>query len=253
MVVEADEDNIFDQAKVARALEALGSRVLRLTLTDIDGLLDRSRAPACWLRGIGPVQVLYFRTGYNLADYLDGQADTGRLLHLRGELETLNVTLAPTIALQLASAKAVQASWYADGNSGVAAAALDTEQLFLDDDRVSAIQDWSGWLLKSQGEGGGNVIQGDAIPARIQALAAREKSDWLLMRRIELLPRTGPVPMLRQGTLEFVQQLVSELGLFVLGDDLRDGGYLLRSKPAHALETGVHRGEGMIDAVAFDA
>lgn len=250
-VVEAHEDNIFDQRKIARLLEQKGCRVVRLTLAEIDARLQRDRAPRCELRGIGPVQVFYFRTGYNLADYHEGRNDPQQLLALRAELETLRVTLAPTIPLQLASAKAVQAHWAATTDSGIDHAALHTGHQFLQDLCAPAISDWSGWVLKSQGEGGGNVVQGDAIPLRLQQLSAQERHDWLLMRRIAVTLRAQGVPMLRKGRVEFAHHLVSELGLFVLGDDLHDGGFLLRSKPGHALETGVHRGEGMIDVVVL--
>ncbi len=253
-VVEASEDNIFDQRKIAHALEQRGARVVRLTLAEIDARLDRTQAPLCVLRDIGVVQVFYFRTGYNPADYRvmsDGPHDITRLLRLRAELETLRVALAPTIATQLASAKAVQAHWAATVQDGEDFTALHTGHQFLADLCAPNITDWSEWLLKSQGEGGGNVVQGDAIPLQLAKLSAREKPDWLLMRRIHVTPRTQVVPMLRKGRIEFVRHLMSELGLFVLGDDLHDGGYLLRSKPVHALETGVHRGEGMIDTVVF--
>lgn len=250
-VVEPAEDNIFDQRKVARVVEQKGARVVRLTLQEIDALLERSLAPACHLRGIGPVQVLYFRTGYNLADFQDAHGRSERLLQLRAELETLQVTLAPTIGLQLASAKAVQVHWYRQPEEDAATAALDTPQFFVADPQVQNLGNWSQWVLKSQGEGGGNVVQDDAIPARIAALSPMERREWLLMRKIPLVPRQSLVPVLRNGAIQFAQQLVSELGLFVLGDELRVSGYLLRSKPSGALETGVHRGQGMIDTVAF--
>lgn len=250
-VVEPAEDNIFDQRKVARVVEQKGARVVRLTLQEIDALLERSLAPACHLRGIGPVQVLYFRTGYNLADFQDAHGRSERLLQLRAELETLQVTLAPTIGLQLASAKAVQVHWYRQPEEDAATAALDTPQFFVADPQVRNLGNWSQWVLKSQGEGGGNVVQDDAIPARIAALSPMERREWLLMRKIPLVPRQSLVPVLRNGAIQFAQQLVSELGLFVLGDELRVSGYLLRSKPSGALETGVHRGQGMIDTVAF--
>lgn len=250
-VVEACEDNIFDQRKIAVELERQGSRVLRLTLAELDARLQRERAPACVLRDIGPVQALYFRTGYNLTDYRDASGDPQRLLALRAELETLAVALAPSIPLQLASAKTVQAHWFRQPVAGEEGAALQSAHLQLDEPGVAQIRDWSGWLLKSLGEGGGNVVQGDAIPLHLARLSAAEKSDWLLMQRIPVTPRAEVVPLLRKGRIEFARQLMSELGLFVLGDDVHDGGYLLRSKPVHALETGVHRGEGMIDVVAF--
>ncbi|MFZ5602761.1 MAG: hypothetical protein ACOY7J_09925 [Pseudomonadota bacterium] len=250
-VVEPAEDNIFDQRKVARVVEQKGARVVRLTLQEIDALLERSLAPACHLRGIGPVQVLYFRTGYNLADFQDAHGRSERLLRLRAELETLHVTLAPTIGLQLASAKAVQVHWYRQPEADAATEALDTAQFFVADPQVQDVVNWPQWVLKSQGEGGGNVVQDEAIPARIATLSQQERREWLLMRKIPLVPRQSLVPVLRNGAIQFAQQLMSELGLFVLGDDVRIGGYLLRSKPVAALETGVHRGQGMIDTVAF--
>ena len=249
-VVEPHEDNIFDHRKLARALEQQGARVLRMTLAQLAQRRDRHREPELWLQDVGQIHALYYRTGYNLADYLDDQGQTAPLLALRAELETLRVAHAPTIALQIASAKAVQVHWYQQPQQDAARIALDLPQQFITHPIPQAI-DWQHWLLKSQGEGGGNVLQGLAIPARLAELSPQERHDWLLMRRIDVQVCAEPIPVLRHGHIRMVPSLVSELGVFVTGAALRTEGYLLRSKPVLALETGVHRGEGCLDALAI--
>lgn len=248
-LVEPNEDNIFDQRKLARALERKGVKVVRLTLAQLAAQWERRRAPALWVQDVGRIHALYFRTGYNLADYRDPQGHIAPLLQLRAELETLDVALAPTIPLQLASAKAVQVHWFHHPVLDETRGALDTPQFFVP--QVEPVHiDWQHWLLKSQGEGGGNVVEGNRIPERIARLSAAERSDWLLMRKIDTVPRPELVPVLRRGLIQMAQHLVSELGVFITGRDLDPAGYLLRSKPAHAVETGVHRGEGAIDVLA---
>ena len=247
-MVEPEEDNIFDQRKIARALEQRGATVVRLTLTQLAE--QREPGPLLRVKGVGQVHALYFRTGYNLADYRDAQGQTEPLLRLRAELETLDVALAPTIACQLASAKAVQVHWHQHPQQDDAAMALDTPQYFLAQHNPAGF-DASDWVLKSQGEGGGNVVQGADIPARIAGLTAAERADWLLMRKIATVPRPELVPVLQRGQIRMMQYLVSELGIFLSGSDLKPQGYLVRSKPAQALESGVHRGAGAIDTVAL--
>lgn len=249
-VVEPHEDNIFDHRKLARALEQRGAKVVRLTLTQLAARLDRSREPQLWVQGLGRVHALYFRTGYNPQDYLDPHGQTAPLLRLRAELETLHVALAPTIALQVASAKAVQVCWYQQAMQDAAFHALDTPQQFLSAE-FPPDMDWRDWLLKSQGEGGGNVVQGSAIADRIASLSAQERQEWLLMHRIRTVPRPGFIPVLRRGHIRMMPAMVSELGVFITGRDLQASGYLVRSKPEQALETGVHRGEGCIDVLAL--
>lgn len=250
-VVEPREDNIFDQRKVALALQQRGVRVLRRTLAQLAAQWEADAAPVLRLRDLGRVHALYFRTGYNLQDYRDATGQTAPLLRWRAMLETLAVALAPSIPLQLASAKAVQVHWYQCPERDAAAASVDTPQYYLDDPDRPAMPVWQDWLLKSQGEGGGNVIEGDAIPPRIASLSGPERHDWLLMRRIDARVRTELVPVLRQGQIQMTTRLVSELGVFLTGDALRAEGYLVRSKPERALESGVHRAGGAIDTLAL--
>jgi glutathione synthase len=152
--------------------------------------------------------------------------------------------------LQVASAKAVQVHWYQYPLQDAATEALNTPQLFLPQRNPADIH-WQHWLLKSQGEGGGNVVEGSRIPERLASLSAAERKDWLLMRKIDTVPRPELVPVLRRGLIQMAQSLVSELGVFICGRDVHPAGYLLRSKPMHAVETGVHRGEGVIDTLAL--
>ncbi len=250
-VVEAREDNLFDQLKVARVLEQKGARVVRLTLSQLADSIEPDSDQRLRVAKVGIIHALYFRTGYNLQDYQEEQGNCQRLLQLRARLETLQVALAPTIALQLASAKAVQVYWYHHPQTDAAAAALAVPQHFVFDRPAQVLEAAERWILKSQGEGGGNVLQGADLIQRLSQLRSEDQGDWLLMQRIQPFQRASLVPVLRQGQLQWQHPLVSELGVFLTGDELRADGYLLRSKPTHVLEAGVHRGAGMIDTLAL--
>jgi len=104
------------------------------------------------------------------------------------------------------------------------------------------------WILKTQNEGGGNVFDEHSNLAEIDT----EKEHYLLMEKINVQPRQDAVDTLNKQQLVQQDAVISELGIFTVGDDHDYGGYLLRSKAETVLEAGVHKGWGFLDSVALN-
>lgn len=265
-VVEAQEDNWFDQQLLADALAQRGAQVHRLTLAQLQQAVDASASPTGTLYyGPDPLDLLYFRTGYNQADYPSAQ-----LWQLRLQLEQFDLLMCPTLLQQLAGSKWLQLklSQYlqqADLHPAFAAqfgfSLAETQQLAALTVPMAAVDEISsaefdqlitqGWWYKRQAEGGGNVARG------------AQAQQWRQVHQ----PGDGDVlmaPVAASGRPEAMQKLVrgqwqtapeqrsghiSELGIFSLGEDARYGGYLLRTKTSNSLEGGVHKGFAVLDTV----
>lgn len=256
-LVPADEDNVYDQAKLKDALAALGVRTRTLTLAEFSRRARTGPGHRLVFAGGRPVDLVYFRTGYNLDDYLDADGRPDRLLGFRAWLERHRVAVAPGIALQLATSKWIQMRLsrlrageltrrfgLSARDARLAANALATESMPCPGpDELRRRLATGHWLLKGPGEGGGNVL-------------ARHESDdepapgSLLMRKLEPAPRPGGC-LVSQARLRCEPELVAEIGVFTAGPEHEHAGYLVRTKPAGALEAGVHWGKGMLDALAF--
>lgn len=254
-VIAADENNGHDQALLAEAIEAAGGRVVFRTLDQLT-TQTRRHGDRLHLTGEGQVDLVYFRTGYNLDDYGNREQ-----LHWRAGLEALDVALCPTIDLQLAASK-----WTQQALSRLSAHELtrfdlsitearQIRSLMVEQHRLAELDPETadtllarGWLLKSQREGGGSVLAG---PRARAAIHDRPEPDALLMQAIDALSEPDPVGVWRDGALAIESGRIPELGVFTLGKRAAYGGHLVRSKSAGALEAGVHAGDGMLDALAL--
>ncbi len=256
-VVAEQEDNVIDQHLLAAAVREQGARVVFRTFAQLQRERERMDTSQLWLRDIGLIDLLYFRTGYNLDDYRDESGQVERWLDLRAELDTLDVRVCPGISGQLASHKGVQRylSSLSANEMTVQFGLSDQQAIFArlalstayrDVNLTTLAEDLNSghWLLKSSGEGGGNVFDSLPTPAQFSLL-----SDPLLMRRIRPCLRSEPVTLLRGKEQRIINNAVSELGVFTVGANHSYGGYLLRTKSASALECGVHKGFGAIDTV----
>lgn len=264
-VVEPQEDNRFDQQLLADALQQAGAQVQRFTLTQLQQLL--AQQPTGERRLYDNKQqrlhLLYFRTGYNADDYQNAAQ-----LRLRTELEQLDLVLCPTLSQQLAGSKWLQLrlsqylqqpTRHAEFAAQFGFSLTETRQLAALTVPMAAVDELNntevaariaaGWWYKRQAEGGGNVAR------------AEQASHWYQQR----LPGAGDILMapitaqirpewldkLVQGQWQPAQGHISELGIFSLGEDAGYGGYLLRTKAAHSLEGGVHKGFAVLDTVVF--
>jgi glutathione synthase len=259
--VEAQEDNVFDQRKLGDALRHMGARVVYQTLAALVTTTTVNARHRLVLAQHGEVDALYFRTGYNLADYGTTQARQQQRLDWRGQLERLNIALCPTISYQLASHKWLQAQLSQLSPEALGSQfqlprgqALAAQRALATPHRVpctfgqvaQAIASGE-WLWKSLNEGGGNILQ-----ARTSGHSSALNAT-LLMKKIDAVARPTPVVKFDTHTVSIIPEAISELGIFTLGDDQHYGGYLLRTKARQTPESGVHKGFGFIDTVRIQA
>ena len=277
MVVQPDEDNVYDQKILKLALQAKGVRTVRRTLRQLYEELASSENNQLLLKDIGQIDVVYFRTGYQPQDYVAGDVPESRcceaLGNIRAFIETHNVAVNATVAQQLATSKRVQTLL-----TEMSAQALTRFDLTLDEaekvkfylGEMHQLNDQSlnwfskqshrDWVLKNQGEGGGHCIFDEDIQPKLQELAQQPETyeSWALMRRLRPQHRPHEALLVRRGEARVVGDLISEIGLFTVHFDGKPvtenngyAGYLIRSKPAEAQEGGVHSGLGVVDSLYY--
>lgn len=270
-VVEAQEDNIFDQQLLADALIRRGAVVERCTVAGLHQaqMAEQQQQAAkatedATLKLSGStVDLLYFRTGYNPADFANEQE-----LQWRCQLQQQDVLLCPDLPTQLAGSKWLQlqlSSLLQQEKGRVllanrfgfhAAEILQLSALTVPAKPLLALEQsqieqliHAGWWFKKQNEGGGNVARAEQA-LQLAALAKPSDGDFL-MAPVLVQQRPEPLLKFQQGSFKQQTAHISELGIFSLGTTADYGGYLLRTKPAAALEGGVHKGNAVLDAVAL--
>ncbi len=259
-VVEENEDNIHDQNFLISALEAKGAKVTRLTLNELSTRLT-ANGQYLQLDSSDVVDLIYYRTGYNIEDYYtENLKDAKTLIRFRVWTEQHHVIVSPSIAHQISSSKWVQAKLssyskeaiYSSFNlsaqqSELAYQSLNSRFLSLDNfDQVNHALASGKWLLKSQGEGGGNIRTKIERDEKFDDY----KESSILMEKIQSISRDNVCRMNKQK-LECGLTATSELGIFVFGDNHRYGGYLARSKPSNEIEAGIHSGDGFVDLISL--
>lgn len=255
IVVEADEDNIFDQKLLCDEVGRLGVRAARVAINDLlqAEFVDNERLH--WQAK--PVDLIYWRTGYNPSVDL-----TARFWQFRARLEQAAVIQCPNLAGQLTGSKWFQHQLTAllltrpeevTAQFAISSAEIAMlRQALVPSYEVSALKIGEaealiaqGYWYKTQQEGGGNVARGqDAL----NKLASTDSAD-LLMAPINVQIRREALTTLRHGKATVATEHISELGIFSLGEKACYGGYLCRTKPAQNNEGGVHRGGAMLDVI----
>lgn len=255
IVVEADEDNIFDQKLLCDEVERLGVRVERVTIND---LLQTEFTDDGYLHWHAQrVDLIYWRTGYNPSADL-----TGRFWQFRARLEQAAVMQCPNLAGQLTGSKWFQhqftALLLANPQQVTEYFGIQAEDITLliqtvvpsyavyelKTDKAETLIS-QGYWYKTQQEGGGNVARGQAA---LDKLTNADSAD-LLMAPINALLRLEALTSLRHGKATIATDHISELGIFSLGEEAGYGGYLCRTKPAQNNEGGVHRGGAVLDVI----
>ncbi|KAJ0171391.1 hypothetical protein K1T71_012941 [Dendrolimus kikuchii] len=213
-----------------------------------------------------PVAVVYYRSGYEPAQYPSNREWEARL-----RVERSTAIKCPSIHYQLAGTKKVQQALASTGVlekfMGKGAATSRVRDIFtglysLDFDESGeravemAIQDAERFVLKPQREGGGNNVYGAEVrEALIRMRHSRERAAYILMERI--LPPLVSGYVVRPGAAvpPPLVDLVSELGIFGVIIGTRDKiysnkqvGHMLRTKLADANEGGVAAGLGALDS-----
>jgi len=258
-VIEERENNIYDQQKLADELSYLGAQVHFKTLADMQ--FGEKKNGMLAFEDLGTVDLLYLRTGYNLADYEKQPGDYEGYLHLRASWETLNLALCPSITGQLASNKWIQMSlsslsidrimslFSLTAQEAILASmalnvryhiptSFEDTQEHLDSDE---------WILKSQNEGGGSVINNSH-----QLTHQHIQGGEFLMQRINAQLRPETIYRTNGEQVTPQHNCVTELGVFTAGKDQQYAGYLARTKANNHLETGVHKGFGMVDTIVLE-
>ena len=275
MVVQPDEDNVYDQHLLEEAIRKEGVRTVRRTFRQLHDQFASGNNHRLLLDDLGGVDAIYMRAGYQHGDYRAEDLDNDHCCSVLGKVRVMmeqhRVAINATVSQQLATSKRVQMLLSAMATEELQQFGLTEEETFkvkpflgemipVDTESATwfAQQDSHKWVLKNQGEGGGHcVFDADILP-RLQSLKPAEFSAWSLMRRLHPRHRSRPALIVRQGEATVIDDLISELGMFTLhlnGKSLTNAqgyaGYLIRSKPATASEGGVHSGQGAVDSLAY--
>ncbi|RJG47629.1 glutathione synthase [Motilimonas pumila] len=276
MVVQENEDNVYDQHLLEDALQQLGIRTVRRTFEQLSKELYSGEQQRLLLAGVGTIDVVYLRAGYQYQDYYsphrEEQVCCQALSQTRLFIEQHYVAVNATFSQQLATSKTMQmlltklpVTDFARWGLTVTEANL-VKSVLADMQPVSAatidwfnrVADHSQWVLKNQGEGGGHCVFGDAISHTLSQLKEQEYDAWALMQRLQPRTRTTPAIAVRDNQASEVSHLVSEIGLFTVffeGQPMTEldgyAGYLIRSKPAAENEGGIHSGQGILDSLVL--
>lgn len=266
-VVEDVTINICDQRfhEFEIAARRPDIRVLRKTLTEIYHESQLNDKMHLVIEG-SPVAVVYYRSGYEPAQYHGGNEWEARL-----RVERSNAIKCPSIQYQLAGTKKVQQAlaspralerFIPDTERAEQVREIFTGLYALDFDQDGeevvemALRDAERFVLKPQREGGGNNVYGADIREALQRMRqSRERAAYILMERIAPPRVAGYMVRPGQDPETPLVDLVSELGIFgvIIGTNEkilvnRQVGHMLRTKLAEADEGGVAAGLGALDS-----
>jgi len=239
-------------------------QVLRRTLTQIHEKGTLNSAGELILDGF-PISVVYFRSGYEPAQYPTENEWSARLM-----IERSKAIKCPTINYHLAGTKKVQQQLAVPGV---------LEKFLKDEAKVAAVKEiFTGiysldkspegdeavkqamtyperYVLKPQREGGGNNVFGADIPPVLGKMSDIERSAWVLMEQIVPPKTKGFIVRPKQPISKEPVDLVSELGIFgvIIGTETEilvneEVGHMLRTKLSTANEGGVAAGLGALDS-----
>ncbi|EGQ7649998.1 glutathione synthase [Vibrio alginolyticus] len=276
MIVQKGEDNVYDQHLLEVALHKLGVRTVRRTFDQLSTQLSSGDNQRLILDGVGAIDTVYLRAGYQYSDYWAPELNEDICCHTLSQtrlfIEKHYVAMNATISQQLATSKSMQmlltqmpTEAYAQWGLSLDEAnlvksvladmkAITTESIQWFNERA----DKKEWVLKNQGEGGGHCVFGEDISATLETLKPEEYNAWALMQRLYPHERETPTVAVRDGRQTLVNDLVSEVGLFTAhyqGEPVTENngyaGYLIRSKPASENEGGIHSGQGILDSLVL--
>ncbi|OEE62661.1 glutathione synthase [Vibrio splendidus FF-6] len=276
MVVQKNEDNVYDQHLLEVELQKQGIRTVRRTFEQLSCQLSTGDNQRLLLQDVGAVDVVYLRAGYQYSDYWAPELNESVCCHTLSQtrlfMEQHHVAMNATISQQLATSKTMQmlltmmpASEYARWGLTLEEAELVKSVLADMKPITSESIEWFNtqadkqeWVLKNQGEGGGHCVFGDDISEQLSQLKPKEYDAWALMQRLYPHERDVPTIAVRDTQQTLVTDLVSEVGLFTAyfkGEPVTEldgyAGYLIRSKPASENEGGIHSGKGILDSLTL--
>ena len=266
-VVEENESNLYDQKLIEyNLLKIYGINSVRCSFKDIKTHFEYGSDSKRLIhkdtnREVG---VVYYRTGYDIADYADSSS-----WETRGFLEESYAIKAPDLSIQLAGAKKIQQSLtkesvistYVDDSaikkqlldSFVKIYPLDDSQEGLQGQKL-ALETPENYILKPQREGGGHNVYKKDIPEFLNKLPKEQWKAYILMEIINTTSRKENY-IVRDGKLSS-EPIISELGIYgtivfdkdhIIKNDY--SGSLLRSKLMTSNEGGVVAGYGSLDSM----
>lgn len=276
MVVQKDEDNVYDQHLLEVELQNQGIRTVRRTFEQLSGQLSSGENKRLLLKDVGAIDVVYLRAGYQYEDYFSPELNEKVCCHTLSQtrlfIEQHHVAVNATISQQLATSKTMQMLLTMMPESEYARWGLSLEEAQLVKSVLAEMKPvnvetikWfeteavqNEWVLKNQGEGGGHCVFGQDISQKLNQLDPEEYDAWALMQRLYPHERDTPTIAVRDGEQTIVDDLVSEIGLFTAyynGKPVTEfegyAGYLIRSKPASENEGGIHSGKGILDSLVL--
>ncbi|MEZ8415585.1 glutathione synthase [Vibrio splendidus] len=276
MVVQKNEDNVYDQHLLEVELQKQGVRTVRRTFEQLSCQLSSGDNQRLLLKDVGAVDVVYLRAGYQYSDYWAPELNESVCCHTLSQtrlfMEQHHVAMNATISQQLATSKTMQmlltmmpAAEYAHWGLTLEEAELVKSVLADMKPITSESIEWFNtqadkqeWVLKNQGEGGGHCVFGDDISEQLSQIKPEEYDAWALMQRLYPHERDVPTIAVRDTQQTLVTDLVSEVGLFTAyykGEPVTEldgyAGYLIRSKPASENEGGIHSGKGILDSLVL--
>lgn len=277
MIVQENEDNVFDQHLLELALQQKGIQTLRRTFSELKGQLTTGAKHRLRLEGVGTIDTVYLRAGYQLADYatvdINGNRDYQALMGIRVLLEQHRIALNATLGQQLATSKRIQMLLSSMDELTLTQFGLTLPEASIvksllgemrpvtaESPQLIAESPIDTWVLKNQGEGGGHCIFGSNILPKLAELEPAQYPVWSLMRRLHPQPRATPALVVRNGEIQIIDDLIPEIGMFSVhcdglpavnenADCPSYAGYLIRSKSAMVTEGGVHSGQGVVDSL----
>lgn len=276
MVIQENEDNVYDQHLLEIALQTQGLRTVRRTFEQLSTQLSTGDNQRLMLAGVGAIDVVYLRAGYQYSDYYSAKRDEEiccqTLSQTRLFIEQHHVAVNATFSQQLATSKTMQMLLTMLPAEDYERWGINLEQAELVKSVLAGMKpinpktiSWfhqqankNDWVLKNQGEGGGHCVFGDNISDKLNQLAPQEYDAWALMQRLFPRERALPTIAVRDGEQTQVNDLVSEIGLFTVfydGEPVTEldgyAGYLIRSKPTTENEGGIHSGKGVLDSLVL--
>lgn len=263
MIVQKGEDNVYDQHLLEVALQKMGVRTVRRTFEQLSTQLSSGNNQRLILDGVGAIDTVYLRAGYQYSDYWAPELNEDICCHTLSQtrlfIEKHYVAMNATISQQLATSKSMQmlltqmptkayAQWglSLDEANLIKSVLADMKSITAESiEWFNESADKKEWVLKNQGEGGGHCVFGEEISATLATLKPEEYDAWALMQRLYPHERDTPTIAVRDAKQTLVSDLVSEVGLFTAhyqGEPVTENngyaGYLIRSKPASENEGG---------------
>ena len=269
MIIQDNEDNIFDQFMLLDELEKQGVKTYIRTFSELKSNTE-NRNGRLWIENKHEIDCVYYRTGYQLEDFIEKESNKDitemNPYNIRSLIETCDVAINATVAQQIATSKKVQLMitnmsieelskfGINEGEAQFIKPFLTPMQLLSEEiaTQIDTI-DNSKYVLKNQGEGGNNCTFGSDIPSKVKSIPKEEYNSWVLMKKIDAIPSKKPIDVMRNGKLIKIEKMVSEIGIFtgMVSYESEHIGYLIRSKGIETNEAGIHSGSGILDSLSL--